>query len=437
MRRWVHAAGAALQRLLSRARFAARREHFGSLVFDRERGELWPFDEGATLLLQNAWRPREALATAFGPLYSGGSLDGFLREWTERGLLDAQGRLGAAWSPLPVPGPGVLTAPLRMYFNVTNACNLTCRHCVNSSGKPLQDELTTAEMRALIDRLAELFVLEVKFAGGEPLMRRDVPDLLEHAVERGLAVSLTTNGTVLSQALLERLDRIPLQFLTVSLEGPDAASHDAVRGAGTFRRAVQGLELLRRHTRHHLNVHFTVHQGNYRRLDEVFRLAEELPVDSVGFTPMRPAGYGKDHPDLWLAREQFSEATRTLLRLSEQCAKTVVLPLDPTGDGGRLYTQFGCGAAHVNAGVDSEGFMSPCNFFVGDDWRGYSVRHRDVLDIWLDSPLFHRLRELEGNPQCRSCSHRKVCRGGCRAAALFLKGDLNAPDEHCLYAETF
>lgn len=436
----MHPAEPAPVGLLTRldgARFAARREHFGAVVFDRELGELLALDEGAVLLLRNASRPRRELVLVFEPLYSEDALEAFLDQWTERGLLDEEGRLQASWSPVPAPGPGVLSAPLRVYLNITNACNLGCRHCVNSSGRPLQEELSTAEVQALIDRLAELFVFELKFAGGEPLMRRDVPELMEHAVERGLAVALTTNGTVLSPALLERLDRIGLQYITVSLEGPDAETHDAVRGPGTFQRAVQGLELLRAHTRHHLNVHFTVHQGNHRRLDEVFRLAERLPVDSVGFTPMRPAGTGKDHPDLWLARKEFAEATRSLLRLANSCSKRVVLPLDPAGDGGRLYTQFGCGAAHVNAGIDAEGYMGPCSFFVGEDWRGHSVRHTDVLEIWRDSPLFRRLRELEGNPQCGSCAHRQVCRGGCRAAALYLTGDLNAPDEHCVFAESF
>ncbi|MBI3924770.1 MAG: SPASM domain-containing protein [Armatimonadetes bacterium] len=87
--------------------------------------------------------------------------------------------------------------------------------------------------------------------------------------------------------------------------------------------------------------------------------------------------------------------------------------------------------------MDSVGFVGPCNFFTGEDWRGTNIRHRDFLDIWLHGEAFNKLRSLPGNQQCRTCRYNTACRGGCRAAALYLKGDLNAPDEHCVFYEEF
>lgn len=289
-----------------------------------------------------------------------------------------------------------------------------------------------SECFKIIDRLHELTVFELKVAGGEPMLRKDLAHILQYAADKGLSVSMATNGTVLNRQMIQQLDGIPLRFIMVSFEGADPAAHDPVRGKGSFARALQGLQLIKELTHHHINLHFTLTGANCRDLEDIFRFAERSPAHSIGFTPMRPSGNGTKQSGLWLSREEYVRSIHLLAKLARTFSKPVSIPMDPEGSGGRLYTGFGCGAGNVNGGIDSEGYMAPCNFFTGNEWRGHNVREKDILDVWLNSPLFKRLRSLPGNPRCKECPHYMVCRGNCRAAALFLAGDLNAPDEHCL-----
>ncbi|HEV2427571.1 MAG TPA: mycofactocin radical SAM maturase, partial [Acidimicrobiales bacterium] len=127
-----------------------------------------------------------------------------------------------------------LAAPICLTWELTYACNLACVHCLSSSGRRDPGELTTAEAHALIDELADLRVFYVNVGGGEPTIRRDFFELVDHAVERRVGVKFSTNGTRIDARAAARIAGTDYVDVQVSLDGADAPTNDAVRGTGSY-----------------------------------------------------------------------------------------------------------------------------------------------------------------------------------------------------------
>jgi len=137
-----------------------------------------------------------------------------------------------------------LDAPICLTWELTWACNLACVHCLSSSGRRDPDELTTAEAAALIDAFASLQVFYVNVGGGEPTIRGDFFELLEHAVAKKVGVKFSTNGTRLDAARARRIASMDYVDVQISIDGADAPTNDAVRGRGSFDAAVRAMRAL-------------------------------------------------------------------------------------------------------------------------------------------------------------------------------------------------
>ncbi|MGH7547606.1 MAG: methyltransferase domain-containing protein [Gemmatimonadales bacterium] len=150
----------------------------------------------------------------------------------------------------PYPGRAALVAPegLReLWLQINNACNLSCTHCLVSSGPGKEPGLPLEQLLSIVNRAVELGLHRLYFTGGEPFVRRDIFALLRHATEaKGLEVILLTNATVFQGRVrreIEALDRSRMRF-QVSVDGASPETNDPVRGPGTFAKALDGARLL-------------------------------------------------------------------------------------------------------------------------------------------------------------------------------------------------
>ena len=163
-------------------------------------------------------------------------------------------------------------------WNVTRACNLRCHHCYAAAGAPARDELTTQEGRALIDDLADFGVPVLLFSGGEPLARPDLPELLDHAVSRGMRAVLSTNGTLIDTAKAAELSRVGLSYVGISLDGL-RATNDRFRGVeGAYAQALEGIRACKA-AGIKVGLRYTITTANVGDLPDVFDLleAEAIP----------------------------------------------------------------------------------------------------------------------------------------------------------------
>jgi MoaA/NifB/PqqE/SkfB family radical SAM enzyme len=178
--------------------------------------------------------------------------------------------------------PRLNVKPLVAELFLTDNCNLKCVSCA-CWRTVTRDELDTAQWRKVIDELAAAGVLKLNFTGGEPLLRRDAPELMAYAVSRGITnLHLNTNAVLLDERRRTAVLDAGVRSFNISIDGPDAGTHEAVRGVrGSFDRTLRHLDaLLARREELDLRVRimFTVMRRNLDTLPEMMRTAQRLRV---------------------------------------------------------------------------------------------------------------------------------------------------------------
>lgn len=401
-------------------RHVVRREHFGALVYDRETCQYVPYDAAAAALLLSPRAPRDEAEAAF------------LEAAREDGLLtgDAADLRLTARVVADRAAPGRLSAPLTVYLGATQGCNLACGTCSSGSGPGPLGALDADVIRRLLRELFDLGCMLVHVTGGEPLMHPALLPALDEGFALGLNVMLTTNGTLLTEALADALAARPFRTINVSLDGADAGSHELVRGPGAFQRALAGLRLLA--ARRPVGVTTTYTPALRGRLPDLVRLCEEAGAASLSLRPALPAGRALARPDLVPSQADFLAGCRELDALQERAAIPLFhppeVPHEHTSAG--VLERFGCVAGNLVCSVTPAGAVSPCAL-LGPTFDAGSLRAQTLHELWATSAPFVRLRALEGNRSCWTCRHYDHCGGGCRARALAATGDLDAPDPWC------
>lgn len=342
-------------------------------------------------------------------------------------------------------------SPLLVFYEVTRACDLVCQHCrACAQTRPDPGELTTAESLRLIEQLNEfpappMLVL----TGGDPLKRTDIFELIRHAAELGLDVSITPSATPLvSAAAIRELRDAGISRMAISIDGADAAAHDAVRGVpGSFARSLEILAEARA-AGIPTQVNTTLTPGNVAQIERMAEQFADLGVALWSVFFLVPVGRAT-----WLPRlsaEECEAAFGRLWRVSQRLSlpmKTTEAPhyrrfvaQQPRGEGehgprGANATPRGFSPLGVNDGkgvmfVSHTGTVHPSGF-LPIVCGVFPLDH--VVQIYQDSPIFRALRDadrLEG--KCRNCEFRQVC-GGSRARAYAVTGNLFAAEPDCVY----
>ncbi len=341
-------------------------------------------------------------------------------------------------------------------WNMTRRCNLKCIHCYSSSRNiPYRDELTTEEGKVLIADLASFGSPVILFSGGEPLIRKDLPELAQFAVDRGMRAVISTNGTLLTPERIRTFRAIGLSYIGVSLDGLKE-THDFFRGVpGTFERAIRGIRDSR-DAGIKVGVRFTVNRHNVKDVPAIFDLLEAEDIPRCCFYHLVYSGRGSA-----LVEEDLShEETRRLLdlimdRTRDLFAKGLekeILTVDNHADGPYVYLRLlredPVRAAEVlellkmnegNSSGNGIGCVSWDGAVHADQfWRGISfgnVRERPFSAIWTDTSneLMAKLKDKKPHVKgrCATCRWLGVCGGNFRARAEAVAGDIWAPDPAC------
>ena len=335
-------------------------------------------------------------------------------------------------SPLTEELKRGLDAPICLTWELTYACNLQCVHCLSSSGRRDPRELTTAEALGVIDELHDLQVFYVNIGGGEPTIRSDFYDIVGYAVSRGVGVKFSTNGTTITPErarLLAGTDYVDVQ---ISIDGADAATNDAVRGAGSYDAARRAMDNLAAAAFGPFKISVVCTRHNIPQLDRFEALAAHYGAQ-LRLTRLRPSGRGADTwAELHPTDQQQRELYRWLL------ARPGVL----TGDSFFHLSALGeplpglnlCGAGRVVCLIDPVGDVYACPFVLHDEFRAGSVREAGgFAAVWRESALFLELREPASAGACASCGSYDACQGGCMAAKFFTGLPLDGPDPECVH----
>lgn len=420
------------------ARFIGRREYFGSILYDRDKADYIPFDHDATEIfdLSNS-KGTSQIQQALGERVQRKNLETFLQLCQSIGLLDTQGRFAGTFIGRDWSKKEHLSAPLRVHFSCTKRCNFTCRHCFSSSGDPYPDELSTAEIKKLIDEMANLGCFELSFGGGEPLLREDLPDLIAHANVRGVSVRISTNAVVASKDIIKRLKGLKIRSLKISMEGATEKVYDYVRGQpGAFRKALRGIKHLKE-LGVPIYLQMVLMKPNLSELPALVRLGEKLKAEKILIETIMPAGRARDNPQLLLDAEEVNRVWDAASKIQKNAHINIEIPhLVPFRGGSHLlFEGFGCKCGTLVCHVDARGTVAPTGF-LKDVMPAGNLREKNLKQIWDTGKSMTQFRHFKGNDQCGACNFFSGCRGGCRARALLIDQDINLPDGDCALAHS-
>jgi len=325
-----------------------------------------------------------------------------------------------------------LEAPICMTWELTYSCNLACVHCLSSSGRRDPAELTTAQAMAVVDELAEMKVFYVNIGGGEPMIRPDFYDIVSYATSKGVGVKFSTNGTFIDAIQAKRLASMDYLDIQISVDGADPITNDAIRGPGSFAKALKAMEHLADANFGAFKISVVVNRHNVDQLDQFEALAARYGAQ-LRLTRLRPAGRGADTWDqLRLQAEQQVTLYRWLLDHPSVLTGDSFFHLNALGpenlDGLNL-----CGAGRVVCLIDPIGDVYACPFVLHDHFKAGNVTGPGgFAKVWSDSALFEDLRQPQSPGACASCGQFDACAGGCMAAKFFTGLPLDGPDPECV-----
>jgi len=341
-------------------------------------------------------------------------------------------------------------------WNVTRRCNLKCVHCyAHAKNQHFDNELSTAQGKALINDLADFGSPVMLFSGGEPLVRKDLPQLAAYAVEKGMRAVISTNGTLITPTMARTLKEIGLSYVGISLDGMQEIN-DRFRGVkGAFKSALEGIKNSQ-NAGIKVGLRFTVNKFNVEEIPKIFQLLEEMNIPRVCFYHLVYAGRGSE-----MVKEDLSHAgTRKAVdliinetkRLFDKGQPKEVLTVDNHADGPYVYLRMlkddperakevlellkwneGNNSGRGIGCVSWDGEVHADQF-----WRHHSfgnVTQRPFSEIWMDTSdeLMGKLKEKKKHVKgrCATCNWLDVCGGNFRVRAEAVSGDVWAPDPAC------
>ena len=317
-----------------------------------------------------------------------------------------------------------LSTPLKISMNITKKCNLNCEHCFSDSGKELNTELTKNEIYKIFDEMRENGTFFICIGGGEPFVRKDLLEILDYGIKKQLAISLVSNGLLITNELVQELNQKELDTIWISLDGLER-THELIRGNGTFKKTMAALQILQKTYRSKKGIKVTLNKYNIGEYQKLINIAEELKVNFIRFTTLLPYGRAKDK-GLTISQDQYINF------LSEiQQIKSSVEIMHPNKTNNSKFwvnsNDFGCHCGKESVWIDEIGGFYPC-FFWGEYYYLGSIKNSSLEELWKKSL---NITNFNGNETCKKCYNYSNCRGGCRVRVLDELGNLDDVDPLC------
>ncbi len=310
---------------------------------------------------------------------------------------------------------GMLSAPEDVQWLATARCNLRCKHCGTDAGAAAPDELTTDEIKAVLDELADLGTLYLTLTGGEPLVREDLFEVLHYAAALGIQYNIVTNATFVPK-FEEEFRKLPPASVKVSIDGPPE-THAYIRGDGNnFEACMHALTFFKSLDISTRVICTTLNQRNVGEVEELFKYVRSSDATFWEFHLPTLEGRAAANAD-WMCLTQ--QQTRWMfdfilenkhlfpIFMGEGCGYTGAFTR-------RIYDgrRFFCGAGWSTFTLMHDGRVAGCPAFE-KQWTEGSVRETSVTDLWRNG--FKRFREIYKHldAECRRCTYLNACHGGC------------------------
>ena len=316
-------------------------------------------------------------------------------------------------------------------WELTLRCCFRCAYCGSRAGEARENELTTAECLDVASQLAELGCRRVNLLGGEVFLRPDWREITAALTGRGMKVCIITSGFVLTGEILAELEKLKIESVAVSLDGPERV-HDAGRREGSYRRALAAIRAL---TDKGIptSVISALRTDNAPLLPEFYETLKAYPIFAwqlQACSPMGNAGAGgldTRFDPLEVLRFAASEAPKAPFTILVADNIGYFTPEETDLRGGQGLCFGGCSAGLTTLGIDSVGNVRGCESLYDERFIEGNLRQRSLREIWEDENAFRYNRDFEPRlltGKCARCELGEYCGGGCRSYNYFAGGKL-------------
>jgi SynChlorMet cassette radical SAM/SPASM protein ScmE len=350
----------------------------------------------------------------------------------------------------------VMRTPRSVDVEITSKCNLRCRYCYYFDNPSVTyHDLPTDEWLEFFDELGRCAVMDVTLQGGEPFIRKDLPELIEGIVRNRMRFSILSNGGLIDEKISSYIAQTNrCNYIQLSVDGASPKTHDICRGKGSFEGAIQGINILRHHGIP-ITVRVTIHHYNVDDLKNIaYLLLNEIGLP--GFS-INSAGYlgscTKNSKELLLTTQDRETAMEILLQLSESYKGRISAMAGPLAEvrhwrrmedalsegakqfsGGGYLT--GCGCPTNKIAVRADGAIIPCCMLAHIELGRINVD--SLAEVWQQSPILNGLRQrhtisLDTFDFCSGCPYIPYCTGNCPGLAYTLSGQVNHPSPDACY----
>ncbi|MDY6934732.1 MAG: heme b synthase [Spirochaetota bacterium] len=337
-----------------------------------------------------------------------------------------------------------------VFWELTKKCNLKCKHCrAEAEDFDYQGELTTEEIKDVIDNISTFANPILILTGGEPLYRSDIFDIAKYAKTKEFRLALATNGTLIDSKLAESIKNSGFERVSISIDGKDAVSHDGFRGIkGAFDESLRGVGFLKEYE---VDFQFnaTITNRNVDEIEGILRLSEEMGAKALHIFMLVPVGCGVQIVETdMISKEKYEEvlnwfydrSKETKLEFKATCAphyyriirqraKEEGREITFETDGLSAMTR-GCLSGTAVCFISHKGDVQACGYL---PLIAGNVLETPFRDIWEKSELFTNLRDLSKlKGKCGICEYKTFC-AGCRARAYSEYNDYLAEEPYCVY----
>ncbi len=331
-------------------------------------------------------------------------------------------------------------------WGITRKCNLSCPHCDRGAAdRSGTGELSTEECFRVIDSILEIGRPTTVLTGGEPLLRDDIFKVAKYATDKGLRVVLSTTGQLLTPEVAARIRDANILRVGVSLDFPTAAPHDRFRGeTGVFDRTLSGIKAAQQ-AGLKVEVYSVIAKFTAPYLKDLLNLLIELGVATWNPVMFVPTGRGKTLKNMQLSPDEYEQTLNWLYEKENELRDKMLFSGDSLPQRNRIVRQIGtaqemrsfsrlhlrgCKAGINGCDILYGGKVVACSML---DVEAGDLRKESFAQIWRNSPLLRKLRDLSNiKGKCAVCEYKTVC-GGCRGRTYGATGDYFEADPWCTY----
>jgi pyrroloquinoline quinone biosynthesis protein E len=326
-----------------------------------------------------------------------------------------------------------MDSPFGLLAELTYRCPLACAYCSNPLNMAdYADELATDEWRRVLAEACDLGVLQCHLSGGEPLLRRDLAEIVADAHDLGLYTNLVTSAVGLSRPRAEQLRAAGLDHVQISIQADEPSASDRIAGIPSFQGKIEAMGVVKE-LGWPLTVNVVLHRHNIDRVADLLGLAEQVGADRVELANTQYYGWAWRNRDALLPSRAQLEAAEVVVRAARERLRDRMEVIYVIPDYYSRYPKPCMGGwAARQLTVTPNGDVLPCPAAQSLPLPRASVREDTLERIWTESPVMTAFRGTDWMPEpCRNCDRRELDFGGCRCQAFQLTGDAARTDPVC------